>query len=234
MLKEFKKGFTLAEVLIVIGIIGVVAALTLPNLNHATGDKETVTKVKKIYSALTEALDRAQVIYGPFDTWFVDLYDQYGVVAESNNILASERFAKRITEFMKVSKDCGLDAGCYPTEIKGFDGDDNGVFKGFYNYVLKDGTALSFNARAARVFIDVNGINKGQNRTGYDVFNFLISDNELCACEIPILTGECTNTPDYYVHWIIENGNLDYLKTDEDGKCPDGQPLNWETKISCN
>ena len=42
-------AFTLAEVLIVIGIIGVVAALTLPNLNHATGDKEKVTKVKKIY-----------------------------------------------------------------------------------------------------------------------------------------------------------------------------------------
>ena len=38
MMKQ-KFGFTLAEVLIVIGIIGVVAALTLPNLNHATGDK---------------------------------------------------------------------------------------------------------------------------------------------------------------------------------------------------
>lgn len=40
-------AFTLAETLIVMGIIGVVAALTLPNLNSSTGDKEKVVKVKK-------------------------------------------------------------------------------------------------------------------------------------------------------------------------------------------
>ena len=43
-------AFTLAETLIVMGIIGVVAALTLPNLNSSTGDKEKVAKVKKVYS----------------------------------------------------------------------------------------------------------------------------------------------------------------------------------------
>ena len=45
-------AFTLAETLIVMGIIGVVAALTLPNLNSSTGDKEKVVKVKKIYQNL--------------------------------------------------------------------------------------------------------------------------------------------------------------------------------------
>ena len=54
-MKKKNLGFTLAEVLIVIGIIGVVAALTLPNLNHATGDKERITKVKKIYSKIGRA-----------------------------------------------------------------------------------------------------------------------------------------------------------------------------------
>ena len=102
-----KKAFTLAEVLIVIGIIGVVAALTLPNLNHATGDKETITRVKKIHSALNEAFDRAQAIYGDYDTWFTDL----------NNDSTAEcvRFGKRITEFMKISKDCEMTAnlGCF-------------------------------------------------------------------------------------------------------------------------
>ena len=68
MMKQ-KFGFTLAEVLIVIGIIGVVAALTLPNLNHATGDKETVTRFMKAYSVLSEANDRAVAIYGPVSTW---------------------------------------------------------------------------------------------------------------------------------------------------------------------
>ena len=58
------KAFTLAETLIVIGIIGVVAALTLPNLNNATDDKETVTRLMKAYSMLNEANDRAVATYG--------------------------------------------------------------------------------------------------------------------------------------------------------------------------
>lgn len=39
-----KIAFTLAETLIVMGIIGVVAALTIPNLNSSTADKEKVAK----------------------------------------------------------------------------------------------------------------------------------------------------------------------------------------------
>ena len=35
-------AFTLAETLVVMGIIGVVAALTIPNLNQSTGDREKV------------------------------------------------------------------------------------------------------------------------------------------------------------------------------------------------
>ena len=111
MNKNKNLGFTLAEVLIVIGIIGVVAALTLPNLNHATGDKETVTRVKKAYSTLSDAFDRAQVVYGNFDTWFK------GLETESNVNKRFEVFAKRVTEFMKISKDCGIsndsDTDCY-------------------------------------------------------------------------------------------------------------------------
>lgn len=45
-------AFTLAETLIVMGIIGVVAALTIPNLNSSTADKEKVAKVKKYIKTL--------------------------------------------------------------------------------------------------------------------------------------------------------------------------------------
>ena len=62
-------AFTLAETLIVIGILGVVAALTLPNLNHAMGDKEKVTRVQKAYSEMSEAVDRAIAVYGPIEEW---------------------------------------------------------------------------------------------------------------------------------------------------------------------
>ena len=57
-------AFTLAETLIVMGIIGIVSALTLPNLNSSTGEKEKVAKVKKIYSNLNDALGRAVAVYG--------------------------------------------------------------------------------------------------------------------------------------------------------------------------
>ena len=56
-------AFTLAETLIVMGIIGIVSALTLPNLNSSTGEKEKVAKVKKIYRDLTDAYGRAQAVY---------------------------------------------------------------------------------------------------------------------------------------------------------------------------
>ena len=65
-------AFTLAETLIVMGVIGVVAALTLPNLNQSTGNKEKAVKLQKLYSNLNDALGRAQVVYGPIDTWSKD------------------------------------------------------------------------------------------------------------------------------------------------------------------
>ena len=244
MNKNKNLGFTLAEVLIVIGIIGVVAALTLPNLNHATGDKETVTRVKKIYSTLTEAVDRAQAIYGDVDTWFTDL---------STKAEMSERLAKRITEFMKVSKYCGVDEGCFSTApLKDTDGSQ--ALANYYSFLsgnyaqtvlLPDGTAVAFmhpnntiNTRAY-IYVDIDGPNKGKNRCGADVFTFTIYVGEALATSegmknsqlIPNSISPNNWTGDYDLHknfetaWVIQNGNLDYLK------CPD--ELNWETKTSC-
>ena len=50
-----KKGFTLAEVLITLGIIGVVAALTLPGLIASYKKKALETRIKKFYSVLNQA-----------------------------------------------------------------------------------------------------------------------------------------------------------------------------------
>ena len=53
--KQIKFGFTLAEVLITIGIIGVVAALTLPSVIGNYKEKEIITKLKKVYATLSVA-----------------------------------------------------------------------------------------------------------------------------------------------------------------------------------
>ena len=53
----FKKlGFTLAEVLITLGIIGVVAAMTIPTLMQKTNDSEIKSSYKKMLSVLNQAI----------------------------------------------------------------------------------------------------------------------------------------------------------------------------------
>lgn len=51
-----KKGFTMSEVLITLGVLGVVIAMTLPTVINNAKERETVTKVKKFYSTMSQAL----------------------------------------------------------------------------------------------------------------------------------------------------------------------------------
>ena len=53
-----KLAFTLAEVLVTLGIIGVVAAMTMPTLVSNHQKKVYVTQLKKVYTELTQALSR--------------------------------------------------------------------------------------------------------------------------------------------------------------------------------
>ena len=57
-------AFTLAEVLITLGIIGIVAAMTLPSLVANYKEKEVITKAKKDYSIITQAFRLAQAEAG--------------------------------------------------------------------------------------------------------------------------------------------------------------------------
>ena len=69
---EFMKklfGFTLAEVLITLGIIGVVAALTIPNLIQNQKKKTVETRLAKFYSVANQAIKMAENDYGPKEYW---------------------------------------------------------------------------------------------------------------------------------------------------------------------
>ena len=59
-----KKAFTLAEVLITLGIIGVVAAMTIPTLIVNTRAQQFRSKFKKTVSTLSQAARLNQAQYG--------------------------------------------------------------------------------------------------------------------------------------------------------------------------
>ncbi len=64
-----KTAFTLAEVLITLGIIGIVAALTLPALITKYQKQVTVNRLKHAYSILSQAVKLSEVNNGTIDDW---------------------------------------------------------------------------------------------------------------------------------------------------------------------
>ena len=62
-------GFTLAEVLITLGIIGVVAAITIPNLIQNNYEKRTVSLLRQTQSILAQAVRMAEEEYGSVEGW---------------------------------------------------------------------------------------------------------------------------------------------------------------------
>lgn len=219
-------AFTLAETLIVMGIIGVVSALTLPNLNSSTGEKEKVAKVKKIYQNLNDALGRAIAVYGPFDEWFI-----------SDNTLALQatRFGGRITEFMKISKNCELTAnkGCFskdsPKYIPGGNSATmNDSSANVYRVIVADGASIGFLpvlSGNSLAFIDIDGPNKGSNKIGVDRFVFVInkfeSKDHFSAVNYGSSQSQLLTTGDGegVTHWVVTYDNMDYIKSNATGKC---------------
>ncbi len=231
-LKFTQSAFTLAETLIVMGIIGVVAALTLPNLNSSTGDKEKVAKLQKIYSNLQDAFGRAEAVYGPYDEWFIN--------DGNNNDKIEKRIFERITEFLKYSKACTV-TECSAVFDKGSNsGGSNTTAK--YNVILADGSTIGFHAnnwkeQPFKVLIDIDGLNKGPNIACKDYFTFVYNaTNKNFTHDFGDINYN--STLDYQhsskcTAWVLVNGNMDYLKTGSDGKCPDGQRLQFGVKTSC-
>ena len=64
-----KTGFTLAEVLITLGIIGVVAAITIPSLMTAYNKHITETRLKKFYSLFNQAIKLSVVVNDEYEGW---------------------------------------------------------------------------------------------------------------------------------------------------------------------
>ena len=88
-----KSAFTLAEVLITLGIIGVVAAMTIPVLIQKHNNQVVETRLKKVYTVMNQAILMSEAQNGPVELWnFADpnFWDTH--FAPYLNVLKTESF----------------------------------------------------------------------------------------------------------------------------------------------
>ncbi len=137
---QMKKAFTLAEVLITLGIIGVVAALTLPTLTKKYEEYVLKVQFKKAYSVLSQAVIKAQSEYGSMPACYRRTYNLVPQVCTNYNSLGvctsvtqvdgspipydqngvrddCEEFWSYIRKNLKIMKTCknnSLANGCIP------------------------------------------------------------------------------------------------------------------------
>ena len=100
-------AFTLAEVLITLGIIGVVAAMTIPTLVSSYKKKIVETRLVKVYSTFNQAIKMSEAENGPLTTWDTidetsEWVDGVGAVIGESNI--SDWFDKYLAPYIKVLK----------------------------------------------------------------------------------------------------------------------------------
>jgi len=164
-----KKAFTLAEVLLTLAVIGVVAALTIPAVITKVTRDQYVVALKKAYNTLKSIEHKAVREHGPMTNW--------------NWKNTQEDFETYFESYFDTMKECGntRDEGCFVTVYTYLDGSEwdlNLNTTSRYKFVTSDGIALAYIAEqdekvAGKFWIDVNG-QKGPNKYGRDLFNFYV------------------------------------------------------------
>lgn len=184
-----KKSFTLAEVLITLGIIGVVAAITIPILQQNIQDQQFKQMWKKEYSVISQAYERIK-------------QDEGGDLSGYFNPTVTEATAPIINQMAKYLSYIALCDIPYTVDYNYACGiapnaSLNNAYKtlsdGYVQYsniqmgqlVLKDGAYIYFRMHSATVgsqylliFVDVNGFNKKPNILGKDLFGITITKDK--------------------------------------------------------
>ena len=100
-------AFTLAEVLITLGIIGIVAAMTLPTLIMNHRKQVTVNKVKKFYTVMSQATNSAIAEYGSMEDWQGFTTTRNGEEMQNWFDTYLKPYLKVIDEFVKTDEETG-------------------------------------------------------------------------------------------------------------------------------
>lgn len=182
MLSYFNKnrGFSLAEVLITLGIIGVISAMTIPGLLHRYQATKYRSQLMKTYSTLQQVIKKMDAEGDSLDPTTYKSRD-------------GELFYQTFQKYLSSSIDCG---NFYTNFGKGLpchnfsDGSmayknyiGNKISSAYFDagqLALPDGTLLLFeNMDGVFISVDINGAGRLPNRWGYDLFTFQLLDSEL-------------------------------------------------------
>ncbi len=144
-----KVAFTLAEVLITLGIIGVVSAMTLPTLVKNHQRQVYVTQLHKFYNQMSQAIE----LY---------INDQRAVNLSETRVKNNATELKRFfNTYFKVIKDCdGTYAPCFASTYDNIDGSttiDLNTHKCAITIVIADGTAICADSQPQEATEDENG-----------------------------------------------------------------------------
>ena len=95
-----KKGFTLAEVLITLSILGIVAAIMIPSTVNRLQDTQQLTGFKRAYSMLENAIQMMYAVEGTPINWS----DWPSPDVSADNQGNSNLFAQKLTKYLAVQK----------------------------------------------------------------------------------------------------------------------------------
>ena len=181
-----KKGFTLAEVLITIAIIGVVAALTIPGIIAKVDKHQHYVRFMKIYNTLQKAFQLSVAENGNPNNW------------NRGNLNTEDYFKKYLGKYLNISKDCTGDpegCGAKGKRVYVLGGDLEGDYANYMDdqsyplsLMLQDGSILmlwswefgftenGYSHFEGMIMIDTNGASKGPNTWGRDLFVFILDN----------------------------------------------------------
>lgn len=195
------RGFTLAEVLITLGIIGIVAAMTLPVLTGKTKNKEYETRYKVASNLLHNAVNYFHSIEKMMsDGIYCTANQGGGYCQEGTYRVFSEVLAEAFTGIHALNR--GGNGSYAAKKYYNFTGGvqfDNGLLNDGY-MELKNGmsviveTAGNTSVAIPIIFFDVNGTSNKPNRMGHDTFAFVI-DKQDRVC--PLGSPSCKSRSTY-------------------------------------
>lgn len=237
-IKHHKYGFTLAEVLITLGIIGVVVAMTMPTLIARHQEKVWTTSYLRVYSILDNAYRRVQEEYGTFENWSGATITISTGDGQPNSTLSERKnlYEYMIKPYVEVNqaylpKNDNWDNigkyNCWPEESFYLDKNPsypNGQFRTTPAVSLKSGECIVFAYFLGDFMVDINS-KKGPNTLGKDQFAFSFDAVKKERIKPGYYQRWWTDTANYCDvkdshgwhagsscgFWIVRYHNMDYL-----------------------